>query len=159
MRGLGNASAFAVSLAAVLAVASFGAQFGPGEWYRGLEKPSFNPPNWVFGPVWSLLYLGMAFAAWLVWMKRNEAAVALPLALYAAHLMLNGLWSWLFFGLHRTGLAFVEILVLEALIVIVLVLFWRVRPLAGALLIPYAAWVGFASVLNFAIWRLNAGAG
>lgn len=138
------------------AAAAFGAQFAPGAWYDQLDKPSFNPPSWVFGPVWTVLYVLIAVAAWLVWDRRAEAAVALPLAAWGVQLVLNALWSWLFFGLERPGLAFAEILVLWLAILATVVLFWRLRPVAGALLIPYLAWVSFAAVLNGAIWRLNA---
>jgi len=136
------------------AVAAFGAQFAPGVWYAALAKPSFNPPDWIFGPVWTVLYAMIAVAGWLAW--RRTGTVRTPvLGIYAAQLVLNGAWSWLFFGLHRPGLAFAEILVLAAAIVVNVVLFWKERPLAGALLLPYLAWVSFAAVLNFALWRLN----
>ncbi len=125
-------------------------------WYAGLAKPGWNPPNWVFGPVWSALYLSMAVAAWLVWRQAGWAGAARPLGLFGAQLVLNVLWSILFFGLHRPDLAFGEILILWAFILATLVLFWRWSKAAGLLLVPYLAWVTFASVLNFAVWRLNA---
>lgn len=154
-KSLINGIALIVSVVLVSLAAGFGAQFGPGTWYRELVKPSFNPPDWVFGPVWTLLYLMMAVAAWLVWRKRGETAVALPLAAYGAQMLLNALWSWLFFGLHRMGLAFTEILLLDAMIVLCIVLFWRVSRPAALMLVPYCAWVSFAAVLNFTLWRLN----
>lgn len=125
-------------------------------WYASLAKPSWNPPNWLFGPVWTALYLGMAVAAWLVWRQHGWARARLPLTLFAVQLVLNVLWSCLFFGLHRPGLAFGEVLLLWAFIAATTVLFWRRSITAGALFVPYLAWVTFASVLNFAVWRLNA---
>lgn len=125
-------------------------------WYADLAKPSWNPPNWVFGPVWTALYLGMAVAGWSVWRQGGWAGAARPLGMFGAQLALNVLWSCLFFGLHRPDLAFVEVLTLWALILATTVLFWRRSVTAGVLFVPYLAWVTFASVLNFAVWRLNA---
>ena len=144
-------------LVVCFAVAAFGAQFTPGAWYAGLVKPAWNPPSWVFAPVWTALYAMMAVAGWLVW-RSNEPARPLGQALgvFALQLVLNGAWSWLFFGLHRPGVAFAEIVALWMAILLTVVLFWRLRPLAGALLLPYLAWVAFAAALNFALWRLNA---
>lgn len=152
-----NIIALAVSIVLVAGAASFGALFSPGDWYAGLVKPSFNPPNWIFGPVWTALYLMMAVAAWLVWRRRAARPVTPSLAVYLAQLALNALWSWLFFGLHAMGAAFIDICLLWLFILATLVLFWRVHRWAGALLAPYLAWVGFAAVLNFALWQLNAG--
>ncbi len=133
-----------------------GSQFTPGEWYEGLQKPSWNPPSWVFGPVWTALYILMGVAAWMVWRERGFGGSSPALYVFLAQLVLNGLWSYLFFGINSPMWAFLEILVLEALIVVTLVLFWRVRTAAGALLLPYVLWVGFASLLNLTLWRLNA---
>jgi len=127
----------------------------PG-WYAALAKPTWNPPAWIFGPVWTLLYLMMAVAAWLVWRRAGFAGAKLPLALFAIQLALNSLWSGLFFGLHNPGAAAVEIVLLWAAILTTLIAFWRRSRWAGGLLVPYLAWVSFASVLNFTIWRLNA---
>ncbi|HVF86540.1 MAG TPA: TspO/MBR family protein [Pyrinomonadaceae bacterium] len=125
-------------------------------WYAPLAKPSWNPPNWVFGPVWTILYLMMAIAAWLVWRRKGSvAAAAVPLALFAVQLALNALWSYLFFGLHRPDLAFAEIVLLWAAILATLLAFRRVMPLAGWLLLPYLLWVTFAAFLNFTIQRMN----
>jgi translocator protein len=121
-------------------------------WYAGLAKPSWTPPSWLFGPVWSVLYLSMAIAAWLVWRKGNALV---PLALFAVQLAFNLAWSWLFFGLHSPGAAFVDIILLWAAIAATLIAFWRRSRVAGLLFVPYLAWVSFAAVLNFAIWRLN----
>lgn len=150
-----NAAALGISIGLAFGAAAFGAQFGTGEWYANLTKPPFNPPNWIFGPVWTLLYTAMAVAAWLVWCRRATHAVALPLALYALQLLLNAVWSWLFFGLHQMGLAFPDILLLDAVVLATLVLFWRIHRVAGALFVPYLAWISFASLLNFSLWWLN----
>lgn len=127
----------------------------PG-WYATLAKPSWNPPNWLFGPLWSALYLAMAVAAWLVWRQGGWSSARLPLALFGVQLLLNVLWSCLFFGLQNPGLAFFEVLLLWAAIAATMATFWRRSVAAGLLFVPYLAWVTFASVLNFTIWRLNA---
>jgi len=124
-------------------------------WYPTLTKPTWNPPDWVFAPVWTTLYVLMATAAWRVW-RKAEPADARPLAvIYGVHLVLNALWSILFFALHRPDLALVEILLLWALLVTLLIRFWRADRLAGVLWSPYVAWVTFATGLNAAIWSLN----
>ena len=124
-------------------------------WYAQLAKPAWTPPNRVFGPVWSLLYLMMAVAAWLVWRRGGAVPTALPLALFGLQLAFNVAWSALFFGLRMPGAAFAEILVLWGLILATLISFWRVSAPAGWLMLPYQAWVTFAAALNFAIWRMN----
>jgi tryptophan-rich sensory protein len=127
---------------------------GNDGWYAKLRKPAWNPPGWVFGPVWTVLYLTMAVAMWLVWKAAPEASV-LPFRLYAVQLLLNHLWSPVFFLLKRPGAAFAVIAALWLAIVATTVCFaWRV-PLAGQLMIPYLAWVSFAAVLNHRIWRDN----
>ena len=126
-----------------------------GTWYAQLHKPSFNPPGWIFGPVWGLLYTLMAIAAWVVWRRAGTAVVAPALLLYLVQLVLNSVWSWLFFGRHDPGWALVDIAALWCLILATMLAFWRVLPGAGMLLLPYLAWVSFASVLNYALWRLN----
>jgi benzodiazapine receptor len=125
-------------------------------WYAGLHKPSWNPPAWVFGPAWSLLYVLMAVAAWLVWREGGWKAQGRALGLFLLQWLLNALWTPLFFGLHRPGIAFAEISVLWLVIVATLASFWRVRKGAGVLLAPYLVWVSFAAALNFTVWRLNA---
>ena len=132
-----------------------GALTPPGDWYAGLEKPAWNPPGWVFGPVWTALYLMMATAAWLVWRRGGWAAQQRPLALYLVQIALNAAWTPLFFGAHAIGLALVEILALWIAILLTLLAFDRVSRPAAALLLPYWLWVGFASWLNFTLWRLN----
>jgi len=124
----------------------------PGEWYAGLVKPSWNPPAWVFGPAWTLLYILMAEAAWLVW---RRVGFSRPLALYFIQLALNAAWTPIFFGAHQLGWALVEIVVLWIAILLTLLSFRRVSPAAGWLLVPYLAWVSIATFLNFTLWRLN----
>lgn len=124
-------------------------------WYPTLEKPAWTPPAWVFGPVWTTLYLLMAIAAWLVWRQAGLRGACVALTLYAIQLVLNIGWSVVFFGLKNPGLAVLEIAVLWIAIVLTITAFWRRSPLAGLLLVPYLAWSSFAAALNFAIWRLN----
>ena len=124
-------------------------------WYAGLIKPSWTPPAWLFGPVWSILYLMMALAAWLVWRRGGLAAARLPLILFLIQLGLNVAWSFLFFGLRMPGLAFAEIVILWCAILATLIVFWRWRALAGWLFLPYLLWVTFAAGLNLALWRMN----
>lgn len=140
-------------VALVSAAALFGAAFEPGAWYDSLRKPPLTPPSWVFGPAWSLLYLAIALAGWLVW--RARPASPAPLALWGVQLVLNAAWSYLFFGLQRPGVALVEIGVLLGVIVATAAAFFRVRVAAGALFVPYAAWVAFAAYLNAGLWLLN----
>ncbi|MBN1886022.1 MAG: tryptophan-rich sensory protein [Candidatus Krumholzibacteriota bacterium] len=129
---------------------------GTREWYPALAKPSFNPPAWVFAPVWTTLYLMMGFAAWLVWRRLPDAPAArAALVLFCAQLALNWAWSFLFFGLRSPLAGLVDILLLLAAIVATTILFFRVSAWAGALMIPYLAWVAFATALNAALWRLN----
>lgn len=125
-------------------------------WYATLAKPSWNPPNWIFGPVWSALYFCMAVAAWLSWRQGGFSGATLPLALFGVQLGLNVLWSCLFFGLQSPGLAFLEVLLLWVAIAATMVTFWQRSVIAGILFLPYLAWVTFARILNFTIWRLNA---
>ena len=135
--------------------ASLGAIFMPGEWYAALKKPSWNPPGWIFGPVWSALYTMMAVAAWLVWRQGGWGKQRKQLLSFLAQLALNALWTPLFFGLHRPGLAFAEMVLLWLAIGATLVAFRPVSRVAAGLLAPYLAWVSFAAVLNFTLWRLN----
>jgi translocator protein len=135
--------------------ASLGAFFMPGEWYATLKKPAWNPPGWLFGPVWSALYTMMAVAAWLVWKRGGFAAQCRPLALFLVQLALNAAWTPLFFGLHWPGLAFAEIVLLWMAIAATLAAFRSVSRAAVWLLAPYLAWVSFAAFLNFTLWRLN----
>ncbi|MBA4150434.1 MAG: tryptophan-rich sensory protein [Verrucomicrobia bacterium] len=140
-------------LAASVFVAFFGSMFRPGEWYADLNKPGWTPPSWLFGPVWSFLYLTMAIAAWLV--TRKVGFYSLPVLLYSLQLLCNGLWSWIFFGQQEIGWALVDIGTLLVLLLLTTFYFWRVSKPAGLLLVPYVVWVSFATGLNFAIWRMN----
>lgn len=124
----------------------------PGEWYAALRKPSWNPPSWIFGPVWTALYLMMATAVGLVWRRGGPRRA---FVLYAVQLALNAAWTPLFFGLKMPGLAFAEILLLLASIIFTARAFARTSKVAALLLAPYIAWVAFASFLNFTLWRLN----
>ena len=136
--------------------ASLGAAFFmPGEWYVALKKPAWNPPPWIFGPVWTALYTMMAVAAWLVWKRGGFAARRGPLALFLTQLVLNAAWTPLFFGLHQPGFACAEIVSLWMAIAATLAAFWPLNRVSAWLLAPYLAWVSFAAALNFALWRLN----
>ena len=140
---------------ACIAAASSGAVFRPGAWYESLAKPSWRPPNWVFGPAWAILYGTIATSGWLVWNAAPPGEAALPMAIYAVQLLLNFLWSAIFFGLRRMGLALVEMAALWLSILATIVAFQPLHAGAAYLLVPYLLWVSFAFALNFAIWRLN----
>ncbi|MEO7040693.1 MAG: TspO/MBR family protein [Gemmatimonadaceae bacterium] len=126
--------------------------------YLQLSKPTWAPPASLFGPVWTVLYLLMAIAAWMVWKERASLTnTRVPLTLYVVQLVLNSLWTWLFFAWKQGALACADIVVLWILLLATIIGFWRVRPLAGALMVPYIAWVSFATALSFAVWQLNPG--
>lgn len=154
-RPLHDLSALAAALVVCFGAAALGARFLPGPWYQAIAKPAWTPPAAVFGPVWTVLYAVMAVAAWRVWRRAGLAAGAGALALFGVQLTLNAAWSWLFFGLHRPGWAVVEILLLWAAIAATAIAFRRHDAIAAVLLLPYLGWVGFAAVLNVAIWTLN----
>ncbi|MEK7622670.1 MAG: TspO/MBR family protein [Patescibacteria group bacterium] len=118
-------------------------------WYQFLNKPSFSPPNWLFGPGWTILYLMMGLAWYLAWRK------GAPKTLFLVHLFFNSLWSVLFFGLRSPRLGLIGIVILWGLIVAAMIQFYRFNKLSTWLLVPYLLWVSFASVLNFSIWQLN----
>jgi tryptophan-rich sensory protein len=124
-------------------------------WYAALAKPSFNPPNQLFGPVWTLLYTLMAIAAWLVWRRPDSSLRRAGLLWFGMQLGLNFLWSFVFFWAHQIGLALMEIALLWVGILATMLIFFRLGKAAGWMFAPYLAWVSFAAVLNFAIWRLN----
>jgi tryptophan-rich sensory protein len=156
----GDAVRLTASLLAAFVAAAIGAVATVSNldpWYAGLVKPPWTPPNSVFGPVWTLLYTLMGIAAWLVWRRGGSAGanVTVPLGWFVVQLVLNALWSWLFFGWHRAGLAFLEVLLLWVAILATILSFRRVSALAASLLIPYLLWVTYASALNGAIARLN----
>ncbi len=139
--------------AAIGAVASANAP----DFYAQLNRPAWAPPAWLFGPVWTVLYVLIALSAWMVWREVRLAQGFAMYALFGAQLAANALWTWLFFAWRQGQWAFVEILVLIALIVATMKVFWRIRPLAAALLAPYLAWVCFAAALTFAVWQRNPG--
>lgn len=141
---------FAVSVAGGAATAT-----SVSTWYQALQKPPFNPPDWLFAPVWTVLYVMMAIAGWRVWRAHGLRGARVALALFAIQLALNLGWSFVFFGYRQIGAALAEIVVLLVAIVTTAILFWRRDRIAGALLIPYGGWVAFAATLNFALWQLN----
>jgi tryptophan-rich sensory protein len=154
MIGLAGWLLLAFAAEAIGAIASIDAR----AFYGSLRQPSWAPPPWVFGPVWTALYALMGIASWLVWRERGILARRMALRLYVAQLAVNTLWSWLFFAWHLGAIAFLDILLLLVLVIATILLFLRVRRLAGALLLPYLCWVGFATALCYTIWRLNPGA-
>lgn len=127
----------------------------PDAWYAQLQKPWWNPPGWVFGPVWTTLYTLMAMSAWGVWRRGGLPALRVPLGLFLTQLVLNTLWTPLFFGLHRIDLALLDIVLLWFTILATIIAFWRVHRLSAVLLFPYLAWVTFATGLTFTLWQLN----
>lgn len=127
-------------------------------WYTEINKPGFTPPGWVFPVVWPTLYFMMGLASWFVWKERvkdDGSRVKKALIVYGIHLVLNTLWSFLFFGMQNPGAAFIEIIILLAMIAWTIKLFYDIRPLAGYLLIPYIIWVSYATVLTGTIWWIN----
>ncbi len=127
----------------------------PGDWYRALIKPALTPPDFIFAPVWTLLYILMALAAWLVWRRGGFKSNRLALSLYGAQLVLNALWSWIFFGQHQIGFALIDILILLVFIILTAMKFRTINRHAAILIVPYILWVTFATYLNFELWRLN----
>ncbi len=133
-----------------------GAVFKPGVWYERLDKPPWNPPNWLFPPAWTLLFCTIAVSGWLVYRTVGlEGAGATALLVYVIHLGFNAGWSAVFFGLRKIGWGMVEVLGLWASIVATMAVFYPINPVASYLLVPYLCWVTFAAALNFAIWRRN----
>jgi tryptophan-rich sensory protein len=153
---LTSASSIGTLVVFVLVVLGGGTAIGvstlPGDWYAGLTKPPFNPPNWVFGPVWSVLYVAIAVAGWQTW-QRDRTGRAMKV--WIAQMLANFAWSPVFFAAHRVGLAFAVIVLVLVLITAFIVLTWRRDRMSALLFVPYAAWVGFASLLNGAILFLN----
>ncbi|KGF69648.1 CrtK [Hoeflea sp. BAL378] len=136
----------------VLATASSGAIFKPGEWYQQLRRPSWTPPNWAFPLVWSILYLAIGVSGWLVW---EAQGLGLAMGLWLLQLVLNAAWSWLFFGRRRMDQAFVDVCALFATILAYIAAASQVSPTAALLFVPYAVWVATAATLNRSVWRLN----
>lgn len=130
-------------------------------WYTTLVKPSFSPPNWLFGPVWITLYLLMGLSIYLVWSSLAKATdgqakrIKQSMVIFWIHLFFNAIWTIIFFGLRNPGLALVDIIILLSLIVILIIRFWQIKKVSAYLLIPYLLWVSFATALNYAIWYLN----
>lgn len=135
-----------------VATAMTGILFKPGEWYKALDKPSWTPPDWLFGPVWSVLYLMIAVAGWLVWINIGMSGL---LVLWGVQLVLNATWSWLFFGIRRMDLAFVDVVLMWLSIATFIALAAATVPLAAMLFVPYLIWVTIASALNLSVWRRN----
>ena len=135
--------------------AATGATFRPGEWYRRLDKPRWQPPAWLFAPVWTVLYAMIALSGWLVWREKGFAGAALPHTAYAVQVILNAAWTPIFFGLRRPDLAAIEIAMLWASVLATILLFYPVSAAAAWLLVPYLIWVSFAAALNLSIWRRN----
>ena len=139
-------------LAAVAAVGAFGAWFEPGSWYAALQKPAWTPPGWVFGPVWTVLYVLIAVAGWLVWRVEGLGGALIA---WIVQLVLNGTWSFAMFGAQQIGLAMVIIALLWVAIGAFMVLARPVSRAATLLFVPYWGWVTYAAILNFRIWQLN----
>lgn len=144
--------AAAVFIVIVLAAASSGAIFKPGEWYESLRKPGWTPPKWAFPVVWTILYVLIGYAGWLLW---TAAGWSLPMMLWALQMVTNALWSYFFFGMRRMDIALVDVAVLWLSIAFFIVTAWSVAPLASLLFVPYLAWVTAAAALNHSVRRLN----
>lgn len=143
--------AICFSVSAIGAAASLQAK----SFYASLAQPVWAPPGWVFGPVWSVLFLMMSFSAWLIWVEKYRIEIRQPLMVFLVQLALNALWSWMFFAWHSGAGAFVVIVLLVVMILSCITLFWRISKFASGLLIPYVVWVVFAAALNYSLWQLN----
>ncbi len=147
-----------VSIVLILGIGSLGAVFTTSEiptWYAGLQKPSFNPPNYLFGPVWSVLYLLMGISFYLIWEQPAASIKSTAITLFIIQFALNFCWSIIFFKYHQLGWALVEIIAMWLFILLTIVWFAKLNKTAAWLLVPYISWVSFATLLNFALWRLN----
>jgi len=142
-------------IGACFLAATSGALFRPGMWYERLRKPGWRPPNWLFAPAWSALYLTIAISGWLVWRRAGFSGAPVPFTVYGISLLFNAAWPAFFFGLRRPDLAFVELILLWFSIVAVIAEFHPIESNAALLLLPYMAWVTFAGALNFTIWQMN----
>ncbi|HMU47615.1 MAG TPA: tryptophan-rich sensory protein [Chitinophagaceae bacterium] len=156
---MSNSLKLIISILIPLAIGFSGSFFtvtGIGSWYQGINKPAWNPPNWIFGPVWTTLYILMGIALYMVWkpgiMDRPHKIAFL---LFGAQLILNFFWSIIFFGQHKIGWAFIEIIILWLMILLTIFSFAQVNKLAAWLLVPYISWVSFAAILNYTIWKIN----
>ena len=149
-------TAFIIFVILNIMAALSGSIFSPGDWYKSLNKPSWQPADWVFPTVWTVLYLMNAFAGWLVWEAMGTLGLGWwAMAIYGIGLLLNSAWSAIFFGLKRMGFAMIEVGLLWIAIVLQGIIFFQIVPLAGILVIPYVFWVSIAAFLNFTVWRLN----
>ena len=154
-----NPIAFLINLALTLSVGYLGMLFtqeAVNTWYTTLAKPTFNPPNWIFAPVWTLIFILMALAASIIWQKRISIThFPRTSAVYLIQLVLNVLWSFLFFYRHEIGMALIEILILLAVVIVNAQVFYKIDKTAGLLFLPYILWLAFATVLNYNIFILN----
>ena len=132
--------------------AATGAMFPPGDFYAELAKPHWNPPAWIFGPVWTVLYIMIAIAGWLVW---REQGMSIVLGIWTLQLVLNALWTFIAFNINRLDFAFYDITVLWITILLFIILAWPVSRIGAVLFVPYIIWVSFAGILNFTLWRIN----
>lgn len=139
----------------IVAVLGALASINAGDFYAELVKPVWAPPGWLFGPVWTMLYIMMGVAAWLVWRPEGFSGAQLALSLFLMQLIFNALWSWLFFHMQLGMWAFVDISLLWICLIAMVILFWQVSVIAGVLILPYIFWVSFAAMLNYHIWQLN----
>ena len=146
----------AVFLLLVVIAASIGSSFEAGEWYFAMNKPDWTPPAWVFAPIWSVLYVLMALAIWTVWMSGHKSRAG-SLTWWLLQLGLNVAWSWLFFGLHRTGWSLLDLTLLLGVVSLCVRAFWASSRVAAMLMLPYLLWLVFAWSLNFGIWMMNGG--
>ncbi len=146
---------FWLILSFIAAAAGAAASVNAAGFYAALDRPAWAPPSWLFGPVWTVLYVLIAVAAWLVWRERDSRQVKPALFLMIIQLAANALWTWIFFAWRQGGWALAEIIVLWILIVATMVAFWRTRAVAGALFLPYLAWVTFATALTYSLWQRN----
>lgn len=156
---MNNALKLFIAIAIPLAVGFTSGFFtitGVGSWYQTIDKPSWNPPNWIFGPVWTTLYILMGIALFLVWKSDAQAPLKkAAITLFAIQMTLNFFWSLIFFNQHQVGWALVEIIAMWIMILLTIFAFARVNNTAAWLLVPYISWVSFAAILNYTIWKLN----
>ncbi len=153
-QGLVGYGSLAVIIVIVVGMASTGGIFPPGAWYAGLEKPAWTPPNWLFGPAWTVLYACIAAAGWLIW-RETGGQWSTAMTFWALQVVFNAAWSWLFFGERMPLAALGDLVLMLACIVGFILTAWSLQRTAALLFVPYAVWVTFAGALNFAIWRLN----
>ncbi|OVE75801.1 hypothetical protein BVX98_07010 [bacterium F11] len=150
-----SAISLIISLLVVFGISTINRIFRPDKWYQALSKPEWIPPSWLFGVVWPILYLFMGISLWLLWKSDHHPLKKLALSCFFLQLLFNGVWSYLFFGIHKIGFAFMDIVLLGLTILLTIFFSWPVCRMAGTFLTPYLLWISFASILNFAIWRLN----